>query len=100
MTRCHDFFGDYAFRKAVPNMRRPPVNKALFEVWANVFARMSATEYQLLSSRKTKFFKYYQLLLSQQEFERAISRDSSAVSGVYYRYSYINALVDRVLRGR
>jgi len=100
MTRCHDFFGDYAFRKAVPNMRRPPVNKALFEVWANVFARMSATEYQLLSSRKTKFFKYYQLLLSQQEFERAISRDSSAVSGVYDRYSYINALVDRVLRGR
>jgi len=97
MTRCHEFFGMYAFRKAVPEMRRPPVNKALFEAWANVFANMSLPDYKKLSSRRGTFFKRYEILLSEPEFERAISRDSSTVAGVNDRYEYIYGLVNKIL---
>jgi len=99
MTRCHDFFGAYAFRKSVPDMRRPPINKALFEAWSNIFANMSISDYTLLSSRKNEFFESYYDLLLTQEFDRSISRDSSTVSGVNDRYKNIKLLVTKTLEG-
>jgi hypothetical protein len=93
MKRCRQFFGRYAFRKAVPGMRRTPINKALFESWANIFADMSESQYQHLRVRRTSFFEDYEALLTQDEFERAISRDASSITGTRYRYSSLSDLV-------
>jgi hypothetical protein len=49
MVRAHELFGRYAFRKFILNSRRGPVNKALFESWANVLQ-----EYDLGKLREHK----------------------------------------------
>lgn len=97
MKRCRRFFGRYAFRKAIPGMRRTPVNKALFESWAKIFAEITEPEYEALLDQKRLFFEEYEFLLSGDEFERAISRDASSISGIRFRYRALSGLVDRML---
>lgn len=94
MTRSREFFGHYAFRKAVPPMRRTPVNKALFESWASIFASLPQAEYQLLLSRRSGFLENYKTLLRTVEFERAIGRDASISSGIRARYNSLLQLID------
>lgn len=96
MERCDDFFGPYAFRKAVPNSRRPPINKALFEVWTTIFARLSDQEFQTLKSRQEEFYDLYEGLLTS-DFDRSIGRDAATFHGVIDRYSVLNHLVAYVL---
>jgi hypothetical protein len=93
MARSREFFGVYAFRKAVPLMRRTPVNKALFESWANIFARLPDEEYSQLVAKKSEFFEQYEQLLKTSEFERAVGRDASIASGIRVRYSSLIHLV-------
>lgn len=97
MKRCRRFFGHYAFRKATPGMRRTPVNKALFESWANIFAGITESEYGALFDQKTLFFEEYEFLLTEDELERAISRDASSISGIRYRYRTLSGLVSKML---
>lgn len=97
MKRCRLFFGDYAFRKSLPRNRRTPVNKALFDSWSTIMAEMSDEDFQLLSSRKLEFMKSYGKLLFQDDFERAISRDASSITGVRYRYRKLRELVTNIL---
>lgn len=97
MQRSMEFFDEYAFRKAVPSSRRPPINKALFETWANIFAKMTDNDYQTLLTFKVKFFDEYRSLLNTNDFERAVSRDSSTISGTKERYVKINSLIDKFL---
>jgi hypothetical protein len=98
MKRCYEFFGAYAFRKAVPYMRRPPINKALFESWATIFAHLSEEAFQTLMKRKNSFLSDYRELLSDLDFERAIGRDASKSSGVRDRYNYLQSLVSDNLK--
>uniref|UniRef100_UPI0018EBCD05 DUF262 domain-containing protein n=1 Tax=Chromobacterium sp. ASV23 TaxID=2795110 RepID=UPI0018EBCD05 len=55
MNRCRQFFGSYAFRKAVPKDRRTPVNKALFDSWSTIMAGMSDKNFQSLLKCKAEF---------------------------------------------
>lgn len=97
MKRCRQFFGTYAFRKAVPKQRRTPVNKALFDCWSTIMADMSEVDFRSLLDRKTDFTNAYEMLLHKDEFERAISRDASSITGVRYRYRILNKLVTDIL---
>lgn len=97
MERCHSFFGNYAFRKAVPGMRRTPINKALFESWSNIFSNISDSNFQTLMNRRRSFFNAYEILLDESEFDRAISRDSTSVIGTRYRYRKLKELTEHLL---
>ena len=97
MKRCRKFFGGYAFRKAVTGMRRTPVNKALFEAWANIFAQISESDFKLLYEKRKIFNENYKHLFNNADFERAISRDASSISGARYRYVSLNNLVRETL---
>jgi hypothetical protein len=97
MKRCAEFFEGYAFRKAVPPFRRPPINKALFEVWSNVFSNMSDSDYDELLTRREKFYEFYRELMSSIDFERAISRDSGTISGTKDRHFKIFQVIKNTL---
>lgn len=97
MNRCLQFFGRFAFRKAVPGMRRTPINKALFESWANIFAEMSENDFILLNQRKDTFLSEYGELLNDDDFDRAISRDSSSIVSARNRYKSLRALINKNL---
>lgn len=97
MKRCHQFFGAYAFRKAVPENRRTPVNKALFESWSTIMADMPEEHFQRLVKKKKEFLVAYGELLHKEDFERAISRDASSISGVRYRYRALRELIANIL---
>lgn len=97
MTRCHQFFGVYAFRKAVPDMRRTPINKALFESWANIFSTMQDDEFTHLVNSKESFYANYEKLLVTPDFERAISRDASSITGACERYKSLRDLIRQTL---
>jgi hypothetical protein len=96
MQRSYDFFGEYAFRKAVSGQRRTPVNKALFEAWANILCHLSEEQYAKLRGRRELFLLQYKGLLRSDDFDRAISRDSSSIFGVRERYQLLWNLVEDV----
>lgn len=97
MQHCFEFFGVFAFRKAVSGMRRPPINKALFDTWASLFAVLPDEDFHKLTSRKSLFFADYQKVLENAVFERAISRDASSVDSTRYRYFWLEALIKQTL---
>lgn len=97
MKRCTEFFGDYAFRKATPPLRRPPINKALFETWSNVFSDMDNVDYNILLNNKDQFYALYRDLLKSADFERAVSRDSGTITGTKERHVKINEIIKKVL---
>lgn len=97
MKRCRQFFGIYSFRKAVPGYRRTPVNKALFDSWSTIMAEMSEEAFLCLMKRRKAFLVEYERLLRKDEFERAISRDASSISGVRYRYRTLRELVTSIV---
>jgi hypothetical protein len=97
MNRSVEFFGDYAFRKGVGGQRRTPVNKALFEAWSKILAELPDDKYIILLQRKVEFLSKYEDLLKQDDFDRAISRDSSSAFGVKERYRSLNELVSKSL---
>jgi hypothetical protein len=97
MLRCRRFFGIYAFRKAVLGMRRTPVNKALFETWGILLGRLSESEFKKLANNKVQFNLSYKKILLSDEFDRAISRDSSSYLSTKYRYLTLDRLMNNFL---
>lgn len=96
MNRCHAFFGEYAFRKAVPGSRRTPVNKALFDTWSNIFYEISNDQFNNLMKNKDLFFQRYSSLLQDQNFGRSIGKGSYLLSSYQTRYKAILKLIDEV----
>ena len=99
MERSKMFFKRYAFRKATPGYTRTPINKALFESWANILAEMSADDFDVLLSKQDHFYSEYLKLFRNDEFDRAISRDSSSVISSLNRYRKLRELISNTLRG-
>jgi hypothetical protein len=99
MERSKIFFKRYAFRKATPGYTRTPINKALFESWANIFAEMSTEDFEALLGKQALFYSEYLKLLSDDEFDRAISRDSSSVISSVNRYKKLRELINITLIG-
>lgn len=97
MKRCLEFFKDYAFRKGTSGQRRTPVNKALFEAWTTIFAGLTESQYKSLLRSRDFMLEDYRRILDNDDFDRAISRDSSSTFGVRERYKNLNNLVNKYL---
>lgn len=94
VLRSHEMFGEHTFRNSTPfTERKAPINKALFEMWINIFAKMDEVEYQELLINKSLFLRCYYKLLEDQEFINSISRYGSSASGANERYSKTQTLL-------
>ncbi|MCP4138507.1 MAG: DUF262 domain-containing protein [bacterium] len=99
MERGSELFGEYAFRKSLPDQHKTPINKALFETWGNILADLSEKQYKTLLKNKDRLFKEYLIVLKDIEFERAVSREGARASGVQFRYKRIQELIKTILKG-
>lgn len=98
MYRASYLFGEHAFRKSLPSDdRKSPINKALFETWANVLADIEQSEFEILLSRKHDVYERQKDLYHDIEFSNSISRYSSRAQGVIYGHQKISSLVKDVI---
>lgn len=95
MCRARALFGNTAFRKSIPGQRRAPINKSLFETWSILLSDMSEDKFSSLLVHKKAMFDEYERLLHDPKFSVAISRDSTRVSSVSYRYIEIKRIIDK-----
>lgn len=95
MKRAYHLFGNSAFRKNLPGQRRAPINKSLFETWGVLLARMPQVQYEKILNSKQDMYVDYEMLLSDDQFVIAISRDSMKHASVKYRYLKISELIKK-----
>jgi hypothetical protein len=95
MVRASEFFGEHAFRKSYPGKRRTPINKGLFEVWGNLFGRISQNEFESLYRNRDDFMIDYIELLESDTFIWYISRDSLKFLSVKERYEKLLSLLNK-----
>lgn len=98
MDRSLEFFEAHAFRKGISGQRRTPVNKALFEVWGTILSDLSPEQFTKLMDRRDSVLDSYNRILSKDDFDRAISRDSSSAFGVRERYKSLGDMVEESLK--
>lgn len=94
MLRGRDLFGPHAFRKSMPNCRRSPINKSLFETWGVLLSRLTDEEFERLLAHRDGMIEEYGRYLYDENFIIAISRDSMSKWSVSYRYGIINNLIN------
>lgn len=94
MERAREIFADYAFRKSYLGQRRTPINKALFEVWSTLLAKLSDNAFEKLKENKSAFLDKYKNLLEDTNFNYTISRDSLKLQSVKDRYEKLTNLLN------
>jgi hypothetical protein len=102
MVLSQTIFGKNAFRK-IPreDEKRKPLNKALFEVFSVLFAKLDDAEQGRLIRRKEAFVKDFTELLYKDEENRffwAVSSATGDRNRVNYRFSKIHALIHQFLK--
>lgn len=97
MKRASELFGEHAFRKSFYGKRRTPINKGLFEVWANLLGKLTLREYNNLLRNRTKFFEEYNVLLEADSFIFIISRDSLKFLSVKDRHEKLALLLKKFI---
>lgn len=98
MKRSYALFNHHAFRKSHGSLRKSPINKCLFEMWAVLLGDIDAKAFEHIVQNREEFMKDYIQLLDAQEFQHAISRDSMKHTAVYYRFSsLVNLLKNYVI---
>lgn len=95
MKRGQDLFGVHAFRKSLPDSRRSPINKSLFETWGVLLSKLTNQEFARLLQNKNRLLENYEQYLNSNEFIIAISRDSMNKLSVNHRYNVISTLIDK-----
>lgn len=95
MKRSQLIFNDHTFRKSYPGIRRTPINKALFEVWSTLMAKLNDEEFESLLLNKEDFLQEYSHLLVDSSFNYAISRDSLKFQSVKDRYEKLSGLLKK-----
>ena len=95
MKYCNHIFGKYAFRKYDAEMRRGPVNKALFESWSLVLSKLNDVQLDMLVSKKDEIIKKFGELLSKQSFSQDLK--AGDVNSVCRRIDAIDRLVKELL---
>jgi hypothetical protein len=84
MARARAVFGKYAFRKFNFGGRRGPVNKALFESWANA---LQAYDPSLLEQRSEKLQKLLSEMFSNDlDYSKSLSAGTGSVKSVQSRF--------------
>lgn len=102
MQRCHTIFGENAFRKSIAyniaeGRHRTPINKSLFEVFSYLLLRLTEKEFEKLTEMKSTFIEKLSVL-SDPEFERAISRDSMKAVSVNLRFEKVKVILEGILK--
>ncbi len=92
MRAARDIFGQHAFRKIYrTQLRRSPINKALFETVSVSLAQRSPAELDLLRHHRTDVvIRFANLLTDNVDFDRSISVGTGNAAKVRLRFSYID----------
>lgn len=98
MERTQLIFKEHTFRKSYPGKRRTPINKALFEVWSTLIAKLNDSEFEKLKDNKLAFLRKYSELLDEPNFNYAISRDSLKFQSVKDRYEKLSGLIKEFIQ--
>jgi hypothetical protein len=94
MARCFALFGLHTFRKQkLGSSRRYPINRALVEVWAVNIAALTAPQFTLLAARAESLRESFALLLTERDFDAAISFGTGDPRKVQYRFEKIEGLI-------
>jgi uncharacterized protein DUF262 len=97
MTRASDIFGRFAFRKFNSvNSRRGPINKALFESWANVLQAYDRDA--LLRRRDQILLEVSTMFSTDSDYVRALSAGTGSASSVRKRFESAHKAVQEALK--
>lgn len=95
MVRAYDIFGRYAFRKFNFGSRRGPINKALFESWANV---LQAYDLDALRPKKELLLKRVSNMLAEDiEYSKSLSAGTGSVRSVQIRFDRAHKAIRETL---
>lgn len=99
MKLAQKIFGNWAFRKVFSiEERRKPINKALFEVWGVVLAKLSPEDYLKAESRSEKIFnEFIKKMNEDQFFVASITSATGDRNRVNYRYKKTREIIEIVL---
>lgn len=97
MERSKKLFGNHAFRKSYPGLKRSPINKSLFETWGVILSGLTEKEFSSLFIKKKSFMDEYKPILSDVTFAIAISRDSMKHLSVKYRFTTLLNLINKYI---
>ncbi|MFI7080332.1 DUF262 domain-containing protein [Micromonospora sp. NPDC049903] len=91
---AYEIFGEYAFRKVdrKGGSRRMPINKALFESVAVSLADLSESEIAVLVRRYRRVEKKFLELMSDVDFQAAISQGTGDPAKIRFRFDAIRRL--------
>jgi hypothetical protein len=96
MTRSHQVLGRFAFRKFTPDSyRRGPVNKALFESWANVLQAYDSEK--LIENKQAICQEIAMAFTDDSEYTRALSAGTGSIGAVHNRFQRAHAILKRAL---
>jgi len=101
MHLAGEVFGKWSFRKVFnkKDRRLYPINKALFEVWSILFAKLSYAERQKIMEMKENVFNDYINLLNEDDsFVGAITSQTDNKNKIIYRFSKIEQLLKNRLQ--
>ncbi len=99
MKAAWKIFGGYAFRKQYGwDERRRPLNKALFEVWSVILAKLTDDDRNILVKKgKVLCEGFFNLMDTDIGFVTSISQGTGDKSRVYTRFSTIEKLIQQTL---
>jgi hypothetical protein len=98
MRAADNIFGAYAFRKVERKggSRRLPINKALFEAVSVNLAAMTDGEIAILARRRRRVEKEFLDLMSDVDFQAAISQGTGDPAKVRFRFDAIRDILTTV----
>ncbi|MDR3366901.1 MAG: DUF262 domain-containing protein [Prevotellaceae bacterium] len=96
MSLANEIFGKWAFRKVYDKNKKRlyPINKALFEVWSILLAKLSDAERQIVREAKESIFNdYIKLMNEDSDFVGAITSQTDNKNKILYRFGKIEQLL-------
>jgi hypothetical protein len=96
MFLAKDIFGKRAFRKVFDKteIRQYPLNKALFEVWSILLAKLSDSDREKIREAKDAVFDdYVSIMNSDTNFVGAVTSQTDNKNKIIYRFSKIEELL-------
>jgi hypothetical protein len=98
MDLSKDVFGEYAFRKLDAYPKKKPFNKALFEVWSVLFAKLGMEEQKkILLNRELLLEHSIELMKNDKVFLDTITVSTGSRASVNGRFTKINSLINEIL---